>query len=54
MLPGAIARIKPELTVEQAQAKLDAFVAQLKTQFPKEYPADAGWSVRLLPLTRRL
>jgi predicted permease len=49
MLPGAIARIKPELTVEQAQAKLDAFVAQLKTQFPKEYPADAGWTVRLLP-----
>ena len=49
MLPGAIARIKPGTTVEQAQAKLDGFVAQLKTQFPKEYPADAGWAVRLLP-----
>src|SRR6185295_8994269 len=39
MLPGAIARIKPELTVAQAQAKLDAFVANLRQEFPKDYPA---------------
>jgi putative ABC transport system permease protein len=49
MLPGAIARLKDGMTLEQAQAKLDAFVAQLKNQFPKDYPADAGWTVRLLP-----
>lgn len=49
MLPGAIARLKDGMTVEQAQAKLDAFVAELKHQFPKDYPAEAGWTVRLLP-----
>src|SRR5215813_125392 len=43
MLPGAIGRLKDGMTLEQAQAKLDAFVSQLKNQFPKEYPAEAGW-----------
>src|SRR6185295_2019131 len=49
MLPGAIGRIRPELTVPQAQAKLDAFVANLRNEFPKDYPAENGWTVRLLP-----
>src|SRR5262245_16162160 len=49
MLPGAIGRLKDGMTLEQAQAKLDAFVSELKNQFPKDYPADAGWTVRLLP-----
>jgi putative ABC transport system permease protein len=49
ILPGAIARLKPELDVKQAQAKLDAFVANLRSEFPREYPPDLGWSVRLLP-----
>src|SRR5688572_30773259 len=48
ILPGAIGRLKPGLDVQQAQAKLDAFVANLRTEFPKEYPSDLGWSVRLL------
>lgn len=54
MLPGAIARIKPELSVQQAQAKLDAFVANLRNEFPKDYPAEAGWSVKLLPARETL
>ncbi len=29
MIPGAIARLKPGLTVAQAQAQLDAYVSQL-------------------------
>ena len=49
ILPGAIARIKPELNVQQAQGKLDSFIANLRNEFPKEYPAEAGWTVRLLP-----
>jgi putative ABC transport system permease protein len=49
MLPGAIGRIKPELTVQQAQAKLDAFVANLRQEFPNDYPAQQGWTVRLMP-----
>jgi len=48
-LPGAMGRLKPGLTVPQAQAQLDAFVAQLTRQFPDEYPAAAGWSIRLVP-----
>ncbi len=49
ILPGAIARIKPELNVQQAQAKLDAFVANLRNEFPKDYPDEAGWTVKLQP-----
>jgi putative ABC transport system permease protein len=54
MLPGAIARLKPGMNLQQAQAKLDAFTAGLKTQFPKEYPAELGWTVRLLPAREAL
>ena len=48
-LPGVMGRLKPGLTVSQAQAQLDNFVAQLTRQFPDEYPAAAGWSIRLVP-----
>jgi len=54
MLPGAIGRLKDGLTVEQAQAKLDAFTAELKNQFPKDYPSELGWTVRLLPAREAL
>ncbi len=54
MLPGAIGRLKPGLKIEQAQAKLDAFTAELKTQYPKDYPAELGWNVRLLPAREAL
>jgi putative ABC transport system permease protein len=54
ILPGAIGRLKDGLTVEQAQAKLDAFAAELKNQFPKDYPSELGWTVRLLPAREAL
>ncbi|HEV7796545.1 MAG TPA: ABC transporter permease [Pyrinomonadaceae bacterium] len=54
LLPGAIARIKPELSLPQAQAKLDAFVANLHQEFPKDYPPEAGWTVKLLPARESL
>lgn len=54
MLPGAIGRIKPELTIEQAQSKIDALVANLRNEFPKDYPAETGWTVRLLPARETL
>ena len=54
MLPGAIGRLKPGLTVQQAQLQLDSFVAQLTAEFPNEYPADAGWTIRLLPAHEKL
>jgi hypothetical protein len=49
-LPGAMGRLKPGLTLAQAQAQLDNFVAQLSRQFPDEYPSAAGWSIRLVPI----
>lgn len=54
MLPGAIGRIRPELTVPQAQAKLDSFVGNLRSEFAKDYPPEAGWTVRLLPARETL
>ena len=41
MLPGAIGRLRPGLTVAQAQAQLDSYVAQLSREYPTEYPAPA-------------
>jgi predicted permease len=54
LLRGAMGRLKPGLSVPQAQAQLDAFVAQLTRQFPDEYPAAARWSVRLVPVQQDL
>ena len=54
MLPGAIGRIKPELTVPQAQAKLDSFVGNLRGEFARDYPPEAGWTVRLMPARETL
>jgi putative ABC transport system permease protein len=48
LIPGTIARLKPGLTLAQAQARLDAFTAQLSREFPVEYPAGANWGVRLV------
>jgi predicted permease len=50
LFPGAIARLKPGLTLQQAQAKLDGFVTQLSQQYPTDYPAAARWSTRITPL----
>jgi len=49
-LTGAIARLKPGLTVAAAQSRLDAFVAALQKQFPEDYPLQSAWTVRLVPL----
>ena len=53
-LPTAIARLKSGLTVASAQTRLDALTVSLRKQFPCDYPADAGWRIRLLPLKERL
>jgi predicted permease len=49
-IPGAIARLKPWLTLVQAQGQLDAYVAQLRRQYHSDYPAAEGWAVRLVPV----
>ena len=54
LLPGAIARLKPGLNMEQAQAQLDALVAHLAQTYPKDYPAVSRWSLRLEPVEQSL
>jgi len=49
-IPGAIARLKPGLSVAQAQARLDAFALNLRTLYPADYPVAAQWKARLVPL----
>lgn len=46
----AIARLQPGLSIAAAQSRLDALVASLQRQYPEDYPAQARWTVRLLPL----
>jgi predicted permease len=45
------ARLKPGLPLASAQARIDALVASLKKQYPADYPAQAAWTVRLIPLS---
>jgi predicted permease len=54
MLPGAIARLKPGLTVAQAQAQLDGYISQLSRAYPAQYPVTAAWAVRLVPVKEDL
>jgi predicted permease len=49
-LAPILARIKPGLTLQQAQSRVDALVAALQKQFPEEYPIESAWTVRLVPL----
>jgi len=53
-LPTAVARLKPGLTIAQAQSRLDALVAALQKEFPEDYPKPSAWTVRLLPLKERV
>jgi predicted permease len=54
MIPGAIGRLKPGLTVARAQAQLDAYIAQLSRTYPTEYPAAGRWALRLVPVKEDL
>ena len=54
MLPGAIGRLRPGLTVARAQAQLDAYISQLSRQYPTEYPVASTWAVRLVPVKEDL
>jgi len=53
-IPGAIARLQPGMTMAQAQSRLDAFAAQLREQYPTDYPATVGWRVQLVPLQQEV
>jgi putative ABC transport system permease protein len=50
-LPGIIARLKPGITPQQAQARLEAFSDSLRREYGSDYPATAGWTLSVTPLT---
>jgi putative ABC transport system permease protein len=54
ILPGAIGRLKPGLTVAQAQARLDALTANLRRELANDYPPQAKWSIEVVPLQQSL
>jgi len=54
ILPGAIGRLKPGLTVAPAQARLDAMAANLRRDFANDYPPQAKWTVEIVPLQQSL
>jgi putative ABC transport system permease protein len=54
ILPGAIGRLKPGLTLAQAQARLDALTANLRREFANDYPPQAKWTIEILPLQQSL
>jgi predicted permease len=54
IVPSAIGLLKPEISREQAQSRLNAFAAQLRTEYATDYPAGSGWSIEVKPLQESL
>jgi putative ABC transport system permease protein len=54
VLPGLIGRLKPGLTLQQAQARLTAMAAELRHDYPTDYPAQAQWTIEIQPLQEAL
>jgi predicted permease len=50
ILVNGIGRLKPGLTLAQAQARLTAMADQLRHDFPKDYPSQAKWTIEIQPL----
>lgn len=53
-IPMAIARLKPGMNLEQAQAQLDVMSAQVRKDFASDYPSGSTRTVRILPLQESL
>jgi predicted permease len=54
ILVSGIGRLKPGLTLAQAQARLTAMAAQLRQDFPTDYPPQAKWTIEIQPLQETL
>jgi predicted permease len=54
VLGAGIGRLKPGLTLAQAQARLTAMAVELRHDFPADYPAQAQWTVEIQPLQETL
>jgi len=54
ILVSGIGRVKPGLTLAQAQARLTAMAAQIRDDFPTDYPPQAQWTIEIQPLQETL
>jgi len=54
ILVSGIGRLKPSLTLAQAQARLTAMAAELRHDFPTDYPPQAQWTIEIQPLQETL
>ncbi|HEV2617860.1 MAG TPA: ABC transporter permease [Candidatus Acidoferrales bacterium] len=54
ILVNGIGRLKPGLTLAKAQARLTAMAAELRHDFPTDYPAQAKWTIEIQPLQETL
>ena len=54
VMPAAIGRLKPGLTLAQAQARLTAMAIELRHDFPSDYPAQAKWTIEIQPMQESL
>ena len=52
--PGSLGRLKRGITLEQAQAQLTAMAAEIRRDFPADYPAQARWTIEIRPLQEDL
>jgi len=53
-IPGAIGRLKPGLSIKEAQQRLDAFVRQSQQSYPTDYPSQSRWELRIEPVQSSL
>jgi predicted permease len=49
-MTGALGRLRPGVTPETAQARLDGLAAALRREHPDAYPASDEWKLRAIPL----
>ena len=49
-----IGKLKPSISVSQAQAEMDIITARLRSQFPENYPANGGLTFSIVPLLEQV
>jgi len=54
IMPAAIGRLKPGITLQQGQARLTTMAAEIRQDFPTDYPAQAKWTIEIQSLQESL
>ncbi|HEV7504597.1 MAG TPA: ABC transporter permease [Thermoanaerobaculia bacterium] len=51
---NVVGRLAPGVSVEQAQAEMNAFAATMQKDYPTIYRAENGWGILVIPLTEEI